>query len=215
MTNASEKIENLECSSSNEIKHEGSRSGFLLQIGETVQTAIVSVLDGSSTIFRSIIGTFKDSTVFVVRSTKEVSDEVGNALSSSIKNTIEVAKNVSTEGTKVTFGFVNNVGENLKSSTLNTIEGSHEITTKAANTFGKTLVDLSQCTYDTGSKIGTVAKSAALNTIRGVAEVGEELFGKIKSGALGVIPLDKFRFTKKKPTEQPVIETPIDKVENN
>ncbi len=164
--------------SSEELKNENPEAGFLLQFGEIIQTAIVSVLDGSSTVFRSVIGTVKDSAIFVVRSTKEVTDEVG---------------------------------KNFKSSTLNTIEGSHEVTVKAANTFGKTLVDLSQCLYDTGSKVGTIAKSAALNTIRGTAEVGEELFGKIKSGVGGVIPLDRIRFGRKKIVGGGSVEAP----ENN
>lgn len=176
MTKANGKT--VKSESSEELNNENPEAGFLLQIGETLQTAIISVLDGSSTILRSVIGTFKDSAVFAVRSTREVTDEVGKS---------------------------------LKSSTLNTIEGSHEVTVKAANTFGKTLVDLSQCLYDTGSKVGTIAKSAALNTIRGTAEVGEELFGKIKSGVGGVIPLDRIRFGRKKIVGGGSIEAP----ENN
>lgn len=147
-----------------DLKSEKAETGPLLQMGETIQQAIVSILDGSSTIFRSVFGTFKDSTVFAIRSTREVSDEFGKS---------------------------------LKGCILGTIEGTHEVSTKAASSFGKTFVDLSQCAYDTGSKVGNVAKSAALNTIRGSAEVLEELFGKIKSGAFGVIPLEKFKLGKK------------------
>ena len=142
-----------------------SETGFLLQIGETLQTAIVGILDGSSTIFRSVFGTFKDSTVFAIRSTKEVSDEFGKS---------------------------------LKSSALGTIEGTYEVSVKAANVFGRTVVDLSQCVYDTSAKVGNITKSLALNTIRGTAEVGQELFGKIKSGVGGVIPFDRLQLGKKK-----------------
>ncbi len=185
-------------------------TGFLIQAGETLQTAIVGVLDGSSTIFRSILGTFKDSTVFAIRSTKEVSNEIGGVVTDSIKKTIDETKNISIEGTKVGFGFINEVGKNLKSSTLNTIEGTQEVSVKAANTLGKTLVDLSQCTYDTSAKIGNIAKGAAINTIRGTSEIGEELFGKIKSSVGGVINIEKFKLGKKKIVNAPTID-----VENN
>ena len=174
--------------------------GFLIQLGETLQGAIVGVLDGTSTIFRSVVGTFKDSVVFAIRSTKEVSDEAGGAVTSSIKKTIEETRNISCEGTKVTFGFLGEVGRNFKTSTIGTIEGTHEVSVKAANTFGKTVVDLSQCAYDVSAKVGNIAKTAALNTIRGTAEIGEELFGKIKSGALGVINIEGLRLGKKKVT---------------
>lgn len=139
-------------------------TGPVLQIGETIQQAIVSVLDGSSTIFRTVFGTFKDTAVFAIRSTREVSDEFGKS---------------------------------IKGCLLGTIDGTHEVSIKAVTTFGKTIVDLSQCTYDTSSKVGNIAKAAALNTIRGTAEVAEELFGKIKSGVSGVIPLDRIRLGKK------------------
>ena len=162
-------------SENHETKSEKSDSGHLLQIGETLQTAIVGVLDGSSTIFRSVLGTFKDSTVFAIRSLREVSDEAGKS---------------------------------IKSSTLGTIEGTHEVSVKALSAIGKTLVDLSQCAYDTSAKVGSIAKNACLNTIRGTAEVSEELFGKIKSGALKVIPFD--RFSKKK-----IVGGPSENVENN
>ena len=179
-------------------KNTNNEPGFAVQIGETLQGAIISVLDGSSTIFRSVLGTFKDSAVFAIRSKKEVSNEFGSAVTDSIKKTIGETKEISIESTKVGFGFVNEIGKNLKSSTLGTIEGTHEVSTKAANTFGRTIVDLSQCAYDTGAKIGNIAKSTALNTIRGTSEISEELFGKIKSGVGGVINLENLRFRKKK-----------------
>ena len=152
-------------------------TGFLVQMGETLQTAIVGVLDGSSTIFRSILGTFKDSAVFAIRSAREVSDEAGKS---------------------------------LKSCTLGTIEGTHEVSVKAANALGKTVVDLSQCTYDTGAKVGGIAKNAALNSIRGVSEVGEELFGKIRSGVGSVIPFERIRLGKKK-----IVNAQAENLENN
>lgn len=185
-------------------------SGFLIQLGETLQTAIVGVLDGTSTVFRSVLGTFKDSTVFAIRSGREVTGELSSAVTDSIKRTIEETRSISIEGTKVTFGFVNELGKNLKTTTLNTIESSHEVSTKAAGTFGKTLVDLSECAYETGAKIGTITKTAALNTIRGASEVGEELFGKIKSGVGGVINIDRLRLGKRK-----VVNGPIEPIENN
>ena len=186
--------------------------GFVLQLGETLQTAIVGVLDGSSTIFRSIIGTLKDSTVFTIRSSKEVSDELGGALSSTLKNTIEETRSITAEGTKVTFSFVNEVGKNLKDTTLGALEGGHEVSVKAANTTGKTIVDLTQCGYDVSAKVGNIAKTAAINSIRGAAEVGEELFGKIKTGVGGVINFDNIRFGKKKTTASTTIDQQL---ENN
>ena len=185
-------------------------SGFVVQIGETLQTVIVGVLDGSSTIFRAVIGTFKDSTIFAIKSTKEVSDEVNSAITDSVKKTIEETKNISSESTKLTFGFLFDVGKNLKTTTLESIDGAHEVSTKAANTFGKTLVDLSQCVYDTGAKIGSIAKTGALNAIKGSSEVAEELFGKIKSGVGGVIKMEAFKSSKKK-----IVNAPPDNIENN
>lgn len=179
------------------IGNPANETGFLLQIGEILQSAIVGALDGSSTIFRSIVGTFKDSTVFAIRSLKEVSDEAGGAVTSSVKKTIEETRNISAQGTKVTFGFINEVGQNLKSTTLGTIDGTREVSVKAAKTLGETIVDLSQCTYDVGARVGNIAKNAALNTICGTAEVSNELLGKIKSGVSGVISLDKIRVGKK------------------
>lgn len=182
--------------------HEG---GSLVQIGETIQNVIVGVLDSSSTVFRSIVGTFKDSFVFTIKSCKEISDEAGAAIVTSIKNTIEETKNISQEGTRTAFGLANEIGKNLKSSTIGTIEGTHEVSVKAANTFGSALTDLTQCAYDTGTKIGNIAKNASLSVIRGTAEIGEELFGKIRSGVNGVISLEKIRFGKKAVQPSPKI----------
>ena len=113
-------------------------TGFLLQIGETLQTAIVGVLDGSSTIFRSVFGTFKDSAVFAIRSTKEVSDEVGKSMKSSALGTIEGTHEVSVKAanalgklivdlSQCTYDTGAKVGNIAKSAALNTIRGTAEI----------------------------------------------------------------------------------------
>ena len=113
-------------------------SGSLVQIGETLQTAIVGILDGTSTIFRSIIGTFKDSTVFAIRSTKEITDEIGESIKSStlgaIEGTHEVSvKSANTLGKAVvdlsqcTYDTSAKVGNIAKSAALNTIKGTSEV----------------------------------------------------------------------------------------
>ena len=119
--------------------------GSLPQIGETLQTAIVGVLDGTSTIFRSVLGTFKDSTVFAIRSTKEVSDEVGKSLKSRILGTIEGTHEVSTKAantfgktvvdlTQCTYNTGARIGDIAKTAALNTIRGTAEVTEEL---FGK------------------------------------------------------------------------------
>ena len=119
--------------------------GSLLQIGETLQTVIVGVLDGTSTIFRSVLGTFKDSAVFAIRSTKEVSDEIGKSLKSSILGTIEGTHEVSTKAantfgktlvdlSQCTYNTGAKVGNITKAAALNTIQGTAEITEEL---FGK------------------------------------------------------------------------------
>lgn len=183
--------------------------GSAVQIGETIQHAIVGVMDGSSTIFRSVIGTIKDSSIFAIRSGKEVTHEAADAIFSTIKKGIEETKNISIEGTKVAFGFANELGKNLKSSIIGTVEGSHEVCVKTAETAGKTVVDLTQNAYNVGGKVGTIAKSASINTINGTAEVSNELFGKIKSGVNGVINIDSIKLGRKKMTPPP------DVIENN
>ena len=112
--------------------------GSLLQMGETLQTAIVSVLDGTSTIFRSVFGTFKDSAIFAIRSTKEVSDEFGSNLKSSTLNTIDGSREISVKAA-ITFGKTlvdlsqcaydtsTKVGSIAKEAALNTIRGSSEV----------------------------------------------------------------------------------------
>ena len=113
-------------------------TGFLLQIGETLQTAIVGVLDGTSTIFRSVLGTFKDSAVFTVRSVKEVSDEIGKSVKSSTLGTIEGTHEISTKAahalgktivdlSQCTYDTGAKVGNIAKSAALNTIRGTAEI----------------------------------------------------------------------------------------
>ena len=114
-------------------------SGFLLQLGETLQTAIVGVLDGSSTIFRSVLGTVKDSAVFAIRSSKEVSDELGKSVKSSTLGTIEGTHEISVKSAH-TFGKIvvdlsqctydtgAKVGNIAKSAALNSIRGTAEVT---------------------------------------------------------------------------------------
>lgn len=113
-------------------------SGFLLQLGETLQTAIVGVLDGSSTIFRSVLGTFKDSAVFAIRSTKEVSDELGNSVKSSALGTIEGTHEISVKSahtagkmvvdlSQCTYDTGVKVGNIAKSAALNSIRGTAEV----------------------------------------------------------------------------------------
>lgn len=191
----------------NEINEQGSA----IQIGETLQQAIVGVLDGSSNIFRSAIGTVKDSAIFAIRSGKEVTHEAADAVFSTLKKGIEETRNISIEGTKVAFGFANEFGKNLKSSIIGTIEGSHEVCVKTAETAGKTVVDLTQNTYNVGEKVGNLAKSASINTIHGTAEVSNELFGKIKSGVNGVINIEGIKFGRKKSS----IIQPPEIIENN
>ena len=120
-------------------------SGFLIQIGETLQTAIVGILDGSSTIFRTVLGTFKDSLVFTIRSTKEVSDELGKSVKSSTLGTIEGTHEVSTKAAQTigktivdlsqcTYDTGAKVGNIAKAAALNTIKGTSEVTEEL---FGK------------------------------------------------------------------------------
>ena len=113
-------------------------SGFLLQLGETLQTAIVGVLDGSSTIFRSVLGTFKDSAIFAIRSTKEVSDELGQSVKSSTLGTLEGTHEISVKSAH-TFGKIvvdlsqctydtgAKVGNITKNAALNSIRGTAEV----------------------------------------------------------------------------------------
>jgi|GEM_PF-2357750 len=191
--------------------------GSAVQIGETIQHAMVGVMDGSSTIFRSMIGTIKDSSIFAIRSGKEVTHEAADAIFSTLKKGIEETRNVSIESTKVAFAFANELGRNLKSSIIGTVEGSHEVCVKTADTAGKTVVDLTQNAYNVGEKVGTIAKSASINTIHGTAEVSNELFGKIKSGVNGVINIENIKFGRKKVEEMPRrgVFTPPDVIENN
>ncbi len=177
--------------------------GSAVQLGETIQQAIVGVMDGSSTIFRSVIGAMKDSAIFAIRSGKEVTHEATDAVFSTLKKGVDESKNVSVEGTRMIFGFINEVGKNFKNTTLGTIDGVHEVCVKSAETAGKTVVDLTQNAYNVGEKVGTIAKSASINTIHGTAEVSNELFGKIKSGVNGVINIDGIRFGKKKTVVTP------------
>ncbi|MBI3589777.1 MAG: hypothetical protein HY094_00140 [Candidatus Melainabacteria bacterium] len=113
-------------------------TGFLLQAGETLQTAIVGVLDGSSTIFRSIFGTLKDSAVFAIRSTKEVTDEMGRSVKSSTLGTIEGTHEVSVKAantlgkaivdlSQCAYNTGAKVGDIAKTAALNTIRGTAEI----------------------------------------------------------------------------------------
>lgn len=113
-------------------------SGSLLQIGEILQTVIVGILDGSSTIFRSVLGTFKDSAVFAIRSGREVSDELGKSLKSSTLGTIEGTHEVTVKAANA-FGKIvvdlsqcsydtgSKVGNIAKSAALNTIRGAAEV----------------------------------------------------------------------------------------
>ncbi len=112
--------------------------GSLLQIGEALQIAIVAVLDGTSTIFRSVLGTFKDSAIFAIRSTKEVSDEFGSSLKSSTLNTIDGSREISVKAantfgktlvdlTQCTYDTSAKVGSITKEAALNTIRGSSEV----------------------------------------------------------------------------------------
>lgn len=183
--------------------NELNEQGTAIQIGETLQQAIVGVMDGSSTIFRSVIGAAKDSAIFAIRSGKEVTHEAADAVFSTLKKGIEETRDISIEGTKVAFGFINELGKNLKSSTIGTIDGVHEVCIKSAETAGKTAVDLTQNAYNVGEKVGGIAKSASINTINGTAEVSNELFGKIKSGVNGVINIEGIRFGKKKSSINP------------
>ena len=127
------KVEKLEAK--DEKKDE---QGSLVQIGETLQTAIVAVLDGTSTIFRSVFGTFKDSAIFAIRSTKEVSDEFGSNLKSSTLNTIDGSREVSVKAastfgktvvdlTQCAYDTGAKVGSIAKEASLNTIRGSSEV----------------------------------------------------------------------------------------
>ena len=121
-----------------EKKEEKDEQGSLMQMGETLQTAIVSVLDGTSTIFRSVLGTIKDSTIFAIRSTKEVSDEFGSNLKSSTLNTIDGSREVSVKAVS-TFGKTlvdlsqcaydtgAKVGNITKTAALSAIRGSSEV----------------------------------------------------------------------------------------
>ena len=113
-------------------------TGFLLQLGETLQTAIVGVLDGSSTIFRSVLGTFKDSAVFTIRSGREVCDELGKSLKSTTLGTIEGTHEVSVKAANIfgktivdlsqcTYDTGAKVGNIIKASALNTIRGAAEV----------------------------------------------------------------------------------------
>ena len=115
-----------------------SEAGFLLQIGEMLQTAIVGILDGSSTIFRTVFGTIKDTAVFVIRSTKEVSDEIGKSLKSCTLGTIEGTHEVSIKAantfgktildlSQCTYDTGAKVGNIVKSAALNTIRGTAEV----------------------------------------------------------------------------------------
>ena len=130
------KIERVE---KQEIKDERKEDqGTLLQMGETLQTAIVSILDGTSTIFRSVLGTFKDSAIFAIRSTKEVSDEFGSSLKSSTLNTIDGSREVSVKvvGTfgktlidlsQCAYDTGAKVGNITKTAALSAIRGSSEV----------------------------------------------------------------------------------------
>ena len=125
-------------SESSEQKVDKNETGSLLQIGETLQTAIIGVLDGSSTIFRATAGTFKDSAVFAIRSVKEVSDEFGRSMKSSILGTIDGSREVSTKAagtfgktvvdlTQCTYDTSSKVGCIAKGAALNTIKGTAEV----------------------------------------------------------------------------------------
>ena len=122
-----------------------SEVGFLVQIGETLQTAIVGVLDGSSTIFRSVFGTFKDSTVFAIRSSREVADELGKSIKGCTLGTIEGTHEISVKAahtfsktivdlSQCTYDTSAKVGNILKNASLNTIRGTAEVTNEL---FGK------------------------------------------------------------------------------
>ena len=112
--------------------------GSLLQIGETLQSVIVGILDGSSTIFRSVLGTFKDSAVFAIRSAKEVSDEAGKSIKSSTLGTIEGTNEITVKAanalgkivvdlSQCTYDTGGKVGKIAKSAALNTIRGTAEV----------------------------------------------------------------------------------------
>ena len=121
-----------------EVKSEKSESGALLQIGDTLQLLIVGLLDGTSTIFRSVFGTVKDSAVFAIRSSKEVSDEFGKSLKTCILGTIEGTHEVSVKAAD-TFGKTlvdlsqcaydtgAKVGNIAKTACLNAIKGTSEV----------------------------------------------------------------------------------------
>lgn len=121
-----------------EHKVEKNEMGTLLQVGETLQTAIVCVLDGTSTIFRSVVGTFKDSSVFAIRAGKEVSDEFGKSLKGATLGTIEGTHEVSVKAANTlgrtvvdlaqcTYDVSSKVGSITKNAALNTIRGTAEI----------------------------------------------------------------------------------------
>lgn len=121
-----------------EHKIEKQEIGTLLQVGETLQTAIVSVLDGTSTIFRSVVGTFKDSSVFAIRAGKEVCDEFGKSLKGVTLGTIEGTHEVSIKAANTlgktvvdlaqcTYDVSSKVGGITKNAALNTIRGTAEI----------------------------------------------------------------------------------------
>lgn len=122
-----------------------SEQGSLLQIGETLQTAIVGVLDGSSTVFRSILGTFKDSTIFAIRSGREVSDELGKSFRSCALGTIDGSREITVKAastfgktaidlTQCAYDTSAKIGNITKSACLNTIRGTAEVTEEL---FGK------------------------------------------------------------------------------
>lgn len=113
-------------------------SGSLVQIGETLQTVIVGILDGSSTIFRSVLGTFKDSAVFAIRSGREVSDELGKSLKSSTLGTIEGTNEITVKAanafgkivvdlSQCSYDTTAKVGNIAKSAALNAIRGTAEV----------------------------------------------------------------------------------------
>ncbi len=126
------KQENIEASP------EKNEQGYLLQTGETLQQVIVGILDGTSTILRSIVGTFKDSAVFTVRSTREVTDEIGKSIKSGTLGTIEGTHEISTKAanafgktlvdlSQCAYNTGSKVGDITKTACLNTIRGTSEV----------------------------------------------------------------------------------------
>ena len=139
-----------------EVKSEKNDSGALLQIGDTLQLLIVGLLDGTSTIFRSVFGTVKDSAVFAIRSSKEVSDEFGKSLKTCILGTIEGTHEVSVKGantfgkavvdlTQCTFDTSSKVGNITKSAAINSIRGTAEVLEEL---FGKIKSGVSVIPFD-------------------------------------------------------------------